>query len=78
MILEIARLVLALFILCFHKQIADFILEHERRLVATLNQRGLRLPDVPSRELCRDLYFSIGAIASLGCVVRLWMTAHLG
>jgi len=78
MILEIARLVLALLILCFHRQIADFILEHERRLVILLNQHGLRLPDVPSRELTRDLYFSIGIIASLGCVVRLWFTAHLG
>ena len=78
MILEIARLVLALLILCFHRQIADFILEHERRLVILLNQRGLRLPDVPSRELTRDLYFSIGTIASLACVVRLWFSAHLG
>jgi hypothetical protein len=78
MILEIARLVLALLILCFHRQIADFMLEHERRLVIMLNQRGLRLPDVPSRELARDLYFSIGAIASVACMVRLWMTSHLG
>jgi hypothetical protein len=78
MILEIARLVLALLILCFHKQIADFILERERRLVIMLNQRGLRLPDVPSRELVHNLYFSIGAIASVACMVRLWMTAHLG
>jgi hypothetical protein len=78
MILEIARLVLALLILCFHRQIADFILEHERRLVIMLNQRGLRLPDVPSRELVRNVYFSIGAIASVACMVRLWMTSHLG
>jgi hypothetical protein len=78
MILEIARLVLALLILCFHKQIADFILERERRLVIMLNQRGLRLPDVPSRELVHNLYFSIGAIASVACMVRLWMTSHLG
>jgi hypothetical protein len=78
MILEIARLVLALLILCFHRYIADFILEHERRLVIMLNQRGLRLPDVPSRELVRDVYFSIGAIASVACMVRLWMTSHLG
>jgi hypothetical protein len=78
MILEIARLVLALLILSFHKHIADFILEHERRLVIMLNQRGLRLPDVPSRETVRDVYFSIGAIASIACMARLWMTSHLG
>jgi hypothetical protein len=78
MILEIARLVLALLILCFHRQIADFILEHERRLVIMLNQRGLRLPDVPRRELVHNLYFSIGAIASVACMARLWMTFYLG
>jgi hypothetical protein len=78
MILEIARLVLALLILCFHRQIADFILEHERRLVIMLNQRGLRLPDVPSRELTHNIYFSIGAIASIACTVRIWMTYHIG
>jgi hypothetical protein len=78
MILEIARLVLALLILCFHKPIADFILERERRLVIMLNQRGLRLPDVPSREVVHNLYFTIGAIASIGCMVRLWISSHLG
>ena len=57
--------IVALLILCFHRQIADFILEHERRLVIMLNQRGLRLPDVPSRELVRNVYFSIGAIFSV-------------
>jgi hypothetical protein len=78
MILEIARLVFALLILCFHKPIADFILEHERRLVTILSERGLHLPALPSQKLTHDLYFSIGAIASIACVVRLWMASHIG
>jgi len=77
MILEIARLVLGLLILCFHKQIADFILEHERRLVTVLSQRGIFIPELPSRKLTHDLYFSIGAIVSVACVIRLWMAAYI-
>jgi hypothetical protein len=77
MILEITRLVLGALILCFHKQIADFILEHERRLVAMLSQKGIFIPELPSQELTRDLYFSIGVIFCVICVVRLWMTAFI-
>ncbi|MCU1283749.1 MAG: hypothetical protein JWO13_99 [Acidobacteriales bacterium] len=75
MILDIARLVVALGILCFHKPIGTFVLEHERRFATLLSERGVFLPNLPSQKLTHDLYFSIGAIASVACVVRLWV-AH--
>ena len=73
MILEISRLLMALCVLCFHKQISDFILKHERRLATLLTQRGVQLPEFPSREFAHDLYFAIGLIVSIGASIQLWM-----
>ena len=73
MIVEIARLLMALAVLCFHKQIGDFILKQEQRLAAKLTQRGIFVPQFPSREFAHDLYFVIGVVVSLVAVVQLWM-----
>jgi hypothetical protein len=73
MILEIARLLMALAVMCFHKQIGDFILKQEQRLAAHLTQRGIFIPEFPSREFAHNLYFVIGVIVSLAAVIQLWM-----
>ena len=73
MIVEISFLLMALAILCFHKQIGDFILEQEKHLAAKLTQHGIFVPQFPSREFAHDLYFVIGVVVSLAAVVQLWM-----
>ena len=72
MIVEITFLVMALGILCFHKQIGDFILEQEQQLAARLTQKGIFVPQFPSREFAHDLYFVIGVVVSLAAIVQLW------
>ena len=74
MIVDIARLLMGLAVLCFHKQVGDFILKQEQRLAARLTQRGIFVPEFPSREFAHNLYFVIGLVVSLATVIQLWMT----
>jgi hypothetical protein len=73
MIVEISRLLMALAVMCFHKQVGDFILQQEQRLAARLSQRGIFVPEFPSREFAHNLYFFIGVIVSVATVLQLWM-----
>lgn len=72
MIVEISFLVMALVILCFHRPISDFILEQEQQLASRLTQMGIFVPQFPSREFARDLYFVIGVVVSLAAIFQLW------
>jgi hypothetical protein len=74
MILEIVHLLLALAVMIFHKRIGDFILEQEERLVARLTQRGIFVPQFPSREFAHDLYFLIGVVVTMAALAEIWMS----
>ncbi len=74
MILEIVHLLLAVAVLVFHKRIGDFILEQEERLAHRLTQRGIFVPQFPSREFAHDLYFIIGVVVSLAALAEIWMS----
>lgn len=64
--IEVARLLLGLLIAAFHRPIADFMMERERATVILFRQRGFPLPQAPSTEQARTLYFFIGiAVASV-------------
>ncbi len=65
---------MGLAVLYFHKQVGDFILKQEQRLAARLTQRGIFVPEFPSREFAHNLYFVIGLVVSLATVIQLWMT----
>jgi hypothetical protein len=73
MIVEITRLLAALSVMIFHKQVGDFILKQEQRLAERLTQRGIFVPEFPSREFAHNLYFVIGVVVSLVAVGQLWM-----
>jgi hypothetical protein len=60
MAIEVARLCLGLFVIAFHKRIADFITERERSLVLTFRSRGMPLPAALTKEAARNLYFGNG------------------
>jgi hypothetical protein len=72
MIIEISFLLMSLSVLCFHKRIGDFVLEKEKGLAAKLTQRGIFIPEFPSREFAHDMYFVIGVVVSLAAVVQIW------
>jgi hypothetical protein len=71
--LEFTRLLIGLMIACFHRPIADYILEQERSLVAIFRQRGLPLPNAPTTETGRNIYFGIGIFIVLFEVARIWL-----
>jgi hypothetical protein len=72
MAIEISRLVMGLLVLCFHKQIADYILVRERELAELLQTRGnIRIP-VPSQAAFQNLYFCLGMAVALLSMVNLW------
>ncbi len=73
MLLEFLRLAVGLTVLCFYRQIADFVLDRDRELVVLFHQRGLRLPMTPSRESMRNIYFLIGMAVVLFQLLRIWM-----
>lgn len=74
MLLEFARLAAGLFILVFHRQIADYVMHHERMLVGLIRSRGVMIPDTPSAEAARNIYFGIGVFIMLFEMARIWMT----
>lgn len=73
MLAEISKIAVGLAIMLFHRQIADFMLEHERSLVVIFRQRGVPVPAAPTTEMGRNIYFGIGAFIVLFQIVRIWM-----
>jgi hypothetical protein len=71
MIYDLFRMMLGLLIICFHRQIADFILHQEEAIAGLLRRRGVRLPGFPSPEFAHDLYFVIGAAVTLVSVLKI-------
>jgi hypothetical protein len=76
MAVELTRMLIGVLILVFHRQIADYILEQERSLVVLFQQRGIRLPAVPTTETGRNIYFCLGTFVVLYQAVRIWMALH--
>ena len=76
MMTEVTRLVLGLLIAMFHKQVADYIVEQDRALVAMARNRGVSLPQAPTKEFARNLYFCIGIFVAMYELARIWMMMH--
>jgi hypothetical protein len=72
MLLEVSRLLLGLFLLAFHRKIAEFMLAQERVLVVLFRQRGLRLPDITT-STAHNIYFGVGLFVCVLQLFRLWM-----
>lgn len=70
---EIMRLAVGLAILIFHRQLSDFVLEHERRLVMVCRERGVPLPAALTTEGSRTLYFCLGTFVALFQAARIWL-----
>jgi len=75
MVVDVARLLIGLLIVAFHRPLADFILRQEAQLVAVFQSRGFRMP-IPSQATARNLYFGIGMLVSVLSLVRLWTAVH--
>lgn len=76
MIVEFTRLACGLIILTFHRQIADWIMEHERALVLLFRQRGVPVPAAPTTEMGRNIYFLVGTFVVVYEMVRIWLMLH--
>ncbi len=73
---EIIRLAVGVLIAGFHQQIADYVMPHERQLVALFRSRGLPLPDVPKESTAYALYFSLGILIALYEIVHIYLMIH--
>ncbi len=76
LVIEILRLGLGLLIAGFHRPIADFVMPHERQLVAMFRSRGLPWPDVPKESTAYNVYFSLGIAVALIELVRIYLMFH--
>jgi|1186.fasta_scaffold83695_1 hypothetical protein len=76
MITELTRLMFGILLLGFHRQVADFIVYHERILVGLLRERGLTFPAAPTTETARNIYFGIGMFVVLYEFARIWLILH--
>ncbi len=73
MLMEFTRLLVGLLIVCFHRPIADYVMEHERALVVLARQRGLPLPAAPTTESARSIYFGIGMFVVLFELAKIYL-----
>ena len=76
LVIEILRLGLGLLIAAFHRQIADFVMPHERQLVALFRSRGVPLPDVVKESTAYDVYFLLGIAVALIEMTRIYLLVH--
>ena len=76
LVVEVTRLGLGLLIAGFHEQIADFVMPHERQLVALFRSRGVPLPDVPKESTAYTVYFSLGIFIALYEIVHIYFMIH--
>jgi len=74
MIVDIARLLLGLLVMVFHRPLADFIMAREHALVRILRARGVRFPAPPSESLAHNLYFGLGAFICVISMARIWFS----
>ncbi len=77
MMFEFMRLVLGFLIAAFHRQISDWVMEHERVLVVAFRQRGIPAPEL-SQESARNVYFGLGIFVMLLEMARIWGITHPG
>lgn len=71
--IEIMRLGLGLLVAAFHRQIADFVMPHERQLVALFRSRGVPLPDVVKESTAYTVYFCMGIGVALLEMGRIYL-----
>lgn len=72
MIIELARILFGVALVCFHRPIAHFMHAREQELTAYLRNRGVRIPSY-SLGTMTDAYFCLGVAALLLAVARLWL-----
>ncbi len=75
MLLEFIKLSVGLLLAFYHRQVADYVLEHERVLVGLLRQRGLAVPCM-TQKFTRNIYFSLGIFVAAVELVRIWWLLH--
>ena len=76
MVADVARLVLGVLIVAFHRPVAEFILQQEQQLVVLFRSRGLRVPNTPTTATAHNIYFALGMFVCLLSLVRLWAELH--
>ena len=76
MLVDIARLLIGLVVVTFHRPIADYVLVQEEALVAMFRTRGVRVPNVPRPATVQNVYFGIGLFVCLFSLIRIWATLH--
>jgi hypothetical protein len=52
------------------------MLHQERALVVAFRQRGLRLPQPPTTETSRNIYFALGIFLAVFEICRIWLLLH--
>ena len=72
MIIELARILLGVALVCFHRPIAQFMHAREQELNSYLGRRGVRVPSYSAGTMT-DAYFCLGVVALLMAVARLWV-----
>jgi hypothetical protein len=72
MIFDVARLLLGLLMVLFHRQIADWIVDREHSIATFLQERGVPVPSALKPELAYNLYYLMGVFVCLLSIARIW------
>ena len=72
MLLDVARLVIGITLMAFHRPVADFFTELDHSFTALLHTRGLRLPSPPRPSTLHTLYFCLGMLVCVCSMFRIY------
>lgn len=72
MLSEVARLLMGITLLAFHRPLADFIVELEHSLAAMFRVGGLNLPGPPKRSIMHTIYFCLGIFVCVFSMAKIY------
>jgi hypothetical protein len=72
MLIDVARLMVGVLLMAFHRPVADFFADLDHGFAAAVRARGLYLPTPPKQSVMHTLYFCLGICVSLFAMTRLY------
>ncbi len=72
MLIELARLLVGVVLMAFHRPIADYFVDLDHVLTSALRSQGFRLPTPPPQSTMHTVYFCLGIFVSIFSLAQIY------